>query len=1294
GLVDSDLLSIVHLALDELNVAHNSLVDISPLYHLNGDLATLDISYNSICLDGVDYDDGSALYDFFPEADASSNPPSITSSSQDTSSCGFCSSSETAGDGAGDGAGDPVIHCSDTSSAASLSSNTICRKVWDWTETVEGADDGSGGVTTTTTTSHEQWSVECNLYSYKVDNGDEASSSCVSYLDESDNYTPPDTFPTCVESSMDNLNAECSDLTGSDISCIEGWYSIMSTDEFCIYECPSQENEGILLPCGGEEYGTCDVASHVCTCENSYTGDSCQYVNFTSSMLELSICNLDEIDCSGSDGHLTLSVLSSVTKLDLSDVSLVSEDDEYSISDALDGLRFATSLEELDLSVSEFTVGLTYDLSELSELSSLKTLNLSGNDMSSTAEPSCESNLAALPSSLTTLILDNVGLEETDADFSGFSQLATLSVRDNPTFNPEDDEEFTASSRFPTSLQNLNIGGCSEISDISFVPTYLTTLVADGCSLDETTDFSAFLSLTTLGVSDNLDYDVTNEVCLPESVTSFYAANTSISQIDEISIMLPNVVNLDLSDNSISDPSPLFSLSSTLTTLDLSGNNICGISDVEDVNTFVDAFSSLSTNAFSVFTNNKCLCDDSTSSSISLSSNIVCSEIWTDEYSATCCSSCYTDVSSSSLSCVLIDDEDTDLYVTCSDLSLSGTNQKCIGIGSDGSISDISLVCSEGWYGDDCLSECPVDEYGYECGNADGTDNNPCDSETHTCTCSSSSSSLLMTGDLCEIESGVTLLSSLGMDVALVEAICESMYVDDADVQSLCSSSAAENILSSLTVDDLSTITSLTIPTTVSSLSGLEYAEHLEILSFAQGNILISDLSPIASLSSLYVLELDSLENMDVSLLSTLTDDVGALKMDLESDTSRWNGTSESYCVGLCSLRKLRISGLDNDVGVDSSSHSAFDSFVKVEASSFILDSSFTSLLNNLSMCSGQCVSSDDDGTKVYPLSSTLTHLDLSSNDISDPTIVSLQPGFSGVTHLTLSDNSISDLVLLQQAIDGLGNVAYVDVSDNRLDCGSTVSDCTELLNNLCDRDLYDTSSFSAVDFGSGDVLGSVSQDTTSACGSDSSSSSSSSSDSCSYLEDHRVCGVDYSVDDVDDTELACICGSGYYEDISSGECVLASSSPSSSSSSSSACSNCGGERGTCVYDADSDSGDESSPLFCECSDGWYGTDCSSICPVSDDLGLCSGSSHGTCDAATHTCVCESGYYGSACNLYCDSLSRCGLHGQCAVDLFSDYSSETLYCECDAGWYGSICSYKYPVETANSVDYVCGINYS
>ncbi|GKT19737.1 hypothetical protein ADUPG1_011562, partial [Aduncisulcus paluster] len=594
-----------------------------------------------------------------------------------------------------------------------------------------------------------------------------------------------------------------------------------------------------------------------------------------------------------------------------------------------------------------------------------------------------------------------------------------------------------------TNISCIDLSGNTSLSNISVLDSlsefnHLTALNISDTAVDDLTQISSLSGvLTSLSVSNNPSISVSDIASIfGSSLTELDVSGIELDDLSwlneydsssgSVSILFPMLECLNVSDNNISDPSPLLSLSSTLTTLELSGNNISGIDNMEEVELFISHFPQLTSDESTIFAGNEPLCDDD---SISLSSNIVCSELWSGKYSATCCSSCYTDVSSSSLSCVLIDDDETSasLYAVCS--SLSGTNKKCIGIGSDASVDGISIVCSEGWYGDDCLSECPVDEYGYECGNYDGTDT--CDSETHTCTCSSSSSSPLMTGDLCEIESGVTLLSSLGMDVALVEAICESIYANDADFQSLCSSSSDENILSSLTVDDLSTITSLTIPTTVSSLSGLEYAEHLEILSFEPGNTLISDLSPIASLSSLYVLELDSLENMDVSLLSTLTDAVGALKMDLESDTSRWNGTSESYCVGLCSLRSLEISGSDDSIGSDLSS--------------------FTSLLNNIAMCSGQCVGSYDDGTKVYPLSSTLTHLDLSSNDISDPTIVSLQPGLSGVTHLTLSDNSISDLVLLQQAIDGLENVAYVDVSDNRLDCGSTVSECFATLNNLCD---------------------------------------------------------------------------------------------------------------------------------------------------------------------------------------------------------------------------------------------------
>ncbi|GKT19521.1 hypothetical protein ADUPG1_011523, partial [Aduncisulcus paluster] len=384
-------------------------------------------------------------------------------------------------------------------------------------------------------------------------------------------------------------------------------------------------------------------------------------------------------------------------------------------------------------------------------------------------------------------------------DLSGNTSLSNISVLDSlGVFN-----HLTALNISDTAVDAL-----TQISSLSGVLTSLSVATTDVPLSDVASIFGSYL--TELDVSGmELDdlmwlYEVDADDSDPGS------ASTSFT------ILFPMLEYLDASDNNISDPSPLFLLSSTLITLDLRVNNICGMDDEEEVNAFVSVFTSplspLTSDGYSIFDDNICLCtDDSTSSSISLSSNIVCSEIWPGEYSATCCSSCYTDVSSSSLSCVLIDDETSALYAMCSDLSLSGTNKKCIGIGSDGSINDISIVCSDGWYGDDCLSECPVDEYGYECGNYDGTDT--CDSETHTCTCSSSSSSPLMTGDLCEIENGVTLLSSLGMDVALVEAICESMYVDDAAVQSLCSSSSAENILSSLTVDDLSTITSLTIPT-------------------------------------------------------------------------------------------------------------------------------------------------------------------------------------------------------------------------------------------------------------------------------------------------------------------------------------------------------------------------------------------------------------------------------------------------------------------------------------------------
>ncbi|GKT17853.1 hypothetical protein ADUPG1_011189, partial [Aduncisulcus paluster] len=522
GLVDSDLLSIVHLALDELNVAHNSLVDISPLYHLNGDLATLDISYNSICLDGVDYDDGSALYDFFPEADASANPPCITSSSQDTSSCGFCSSSETAGD--------PVIHCSDTSSAASLSSNTICRKVWDWTETVE-ADDGSGGVTTTTT-SHEQWSVECNLYSYKVDNGDESSSSCVSYLDESDNYTPPDTFPSCVNSSMDNVNVECCSIDGTETSCIEGWYGDVTS---CEHECAIITVDDEISMCSEVyEYGTCDTSTHVCSCSDGYEGDICEYLAYDS--LEEFICanRNDSSIVQVSEGASIECVRNELTPTEVLDI--IGLDLSSSGLSDISGLRFATNLESLDLSGLSLDESkpASYLLMELSNLSKLQYLDVSGANIAGTI------SVSYIPSSsLTTLKMDSLDVSVgIDTDFSQFSHLTILSLRNNTSFSLSSSTSCSSSSFcLPSSLLSLDISGCSSFTDLSSLIPLSSSLIS--------------LSASNIGLTDSSLFDVSS---------------------------LSSLQSLDLSNNSLTDISLLFQFSE-LTSLDVSENKLCGVTD-------------------------------------------------------------------------------------------------------------------------------------------------------------------------------------------------------------------------------------------------------------------------------------------------------------------------------------------------------------------------------------------------------------------------------------------------------------------------------------------------------------------------------------------------------------------------------------------------------------------------------------------------------------------------------------------------------------------------------------------
>ncbi|GKT23966.1 hypothetical protein ADUPG1_012596, partial [Aduncisulcus paluster] len=645
GLTSGDLQYITHLDLTELHLFTNKISDISPLYQLNQTLTTLAIGNNFICDSSSDI-----LSTYLPNTSISH------ADLQDTSSCGFCSYSETAGDGAGDSADDPVIHCSDTSFGAFLSSNTICRKVWDWTETVE-EDDGSGGVTTTTIY-HEQWSVECNLYSYKVDNVD-GSSSCVSYLDDTDdNYTPPDTFPSCVSSSMDNVNMECCSPDGTETSCIEGWYG----DE-CMDACDSLIVDDIGYMCNVYDHGTCDSSTRACSCSGGFEGAYCQYIPYEelvdficsnredSSIVE--VASGASIECDGDE--LTPTELLNIIGLDLSSSNL---------SD-ISGLRYITNLVSLNLSemILDETNSDSYDLIELSDLTNLELLDVSGSNIN-------------LP---------------------------------------------TAIPNIPNSLISLNVSGCSSLDDLSILEPFSSSLIS--------------LNVSNLGLCDFDLFDIS---------------------------LFSSLTTLDVSDNSLTDISLLYSLED-LISLDVRGNKLCGVTDeiFKPFFTLSDSITIMTGNptftAIDQGNNAYCgYCSDSTPS-VDPSSNVVCKDVWSGEYHTDCAIFSYRDYSNSGsnsgsgsgsssgsssgsgseepLTCVNFGSEVDTSSLTCLSGIESNPNTQCIGVynESDASVS-IESGCVEGWYGDECLDECPLHYSNQlQCG---GSEYGTCDSSTHTCDCS------------------------------------------------------------------------------------------------------------------------------------------------------------------------------------------------------------------------------------------------------------------------------------------------------------------------------------------------------------------------------------------------------------------------------------------------------------------------------------------------------------------------------------------------------------------------------
>ncbi len=100
----------------------------------------------------------------------------------------------------------------------------------------------------------------------------------------------------------------------------------------------------------------------------------------------------------------------------------------------------------------------------------------------------------------------------------------------------------------------------------------------------------------------------------------------------------------------------------------------------------------------------------------------------------------------------------------------------------------------------------------------------------------------------------------------------------------------------------------------------------------------------------------------------------------------------------------------------------------------------------------------------------------------------------------------------------------------------------------------------------------------------------------------------------------------------------------------------------------------------CNCSVGWFGSDCSKrICAKECGTG-------GTCKIgatpADDSCTCSAGRYGSDCSESC--AKDCGADGTCSKE-----ANGTQFCTCDAGFRGTSCGHKaYGAACASDSD--CG----
>ena len=578
-------------------------------------------------------------------------------------------------------------------------------------------------------------------------------------------------------------------------------------------------------------------------------------------------------------------------------------------------------------------------------------------------------------------------LTKLEAPNSNISDLTGLEYATGLTYLDLGDE--FVNSRW---VNSNSISGLSALSSL----TSLTTLDLENNNISNISALSSLTSLTAL----TLDNNNISSISVLSSLTSLEWLTLDNNNISSISVLssLTSLTTLDLENNNISNISVLSSLTS-LTSLGLSDNNISSISSLSSLTSLTSL-----------------TLDNNNISSISVLSSLTSLEWLTlDDNNISSISALS---SLTSLTVLTLDDNNISSISALSSLtSLTALDLSNNNISSISALSNLTNLFLLGL------------------GNNDISDIQPLVANTG-----------LGTGDHVDLSNNPLSQTSISTHIPALEGrgvtVGANVTIPDANLRAVIEDSLSKSSGATITLAEMATLTKLVAPNSnISNLTGLEYATGLTYLDLGielaipiVNSNSISDLSPLAGLTSLTWLSLIKNNITNISPLSSLTS-LTTLNLQLN------NISSISVLSSLTSLTGLGLS--DNNIS-DISVLSSLTSLTGLGLGDNNI-SSISSLSNLTSLTRLSLFSNNISSISSLSNLTSLTRLSLFSNNISS---ISSLSNLTSLTELTLSNNDISSI----SSLSNLTSLTELTLSNNDISSISSLSNLTSLTELLLDN--------------------------------------------------------------------------------------------------------------------------------------------------------------------------------------------------------------------------------------------------